>query len=59
MLNGAAVVWKVLKQRAVTTSTSHSEMMALAAGAKELQWATDFMSEIGYALQKNTILCRR
>jgi hypothetical protein len=48
MLNGAAVIWKVLKQRVVTTSTTHSEMIALAAGAKELQWATDFMAELGH-----------
>lgn len=48
MLNGAAVIWRVLKQRVVTTSTSHSEMIALAAGARELQWATDFMAEIGF-----------
>jgi hypothetical protein len=47
-LNGAAVIWKVLKQRVVTTSTAHSEMIALAAGAKELHWATDFMAELGY-----------
>jgi hypothetical protein len=47
-LNGAAVIWKVLKQRVVTTSTAHSEMIALQAGAKELQWATDFMAEMGY-----------
>lgn len=47
-LNGAAVTWKVLKQRVVTTSTAHSEMIALQAGAKELQWATDFMAEMGY-----------
>lgn len=48
MLNGAAVIWKVIKQRVVTTSTTHSEMIALAAGARELQWATDFMAEMGY-----------
>jgi len=48
MLNGAAVISRVLKQRVVTTSTAHSEMIALAAGAKELVWATDFMAEIGY-----------
>jgi hypothetical protein len=48
MLNGAAVIWKVLKQRVVTTSTAHSEMIALAAGARELQWATDFMAELGH-----------
>jgi hypothetical protein len=48
MLNGAAVIWKVLKQRVVTTSTAHSEMIALAAGTRELQWATDFMAEMGY-----------
>jgi hypothetical protein len=48
MLNGGAVIWKVLKQRVVTTSTAHSEMIALAAGARELQWATDFMAEIGH-----------
>jgi hypothetical protein len=48
MLNGAAVIWKVLKQRVITTSTAHSEMIALAAGARELQWATDFMAEMGY-----------
>jgi hypothetical protein len=48
MLNGAAVIWKVLKQRVVTTSTAHSEMIALQAGARELQWATDFMTEVGY-----------
>ena len=48
MLNGAAVIWKVLKQRVVTTSTAHSETIALAAGVKELQWATDYMAEMGY-----------
>jgi hypothetical protein len=48
MLNGAAVIWKVLKQRVVTTSTAHSEMIALAAGVRELQWASDFMAEMGY-----------
>jgi hypothetical protein len=47
-LYGAAVRWTVLKQRVVTTSTAHSEMIALQAGAKELQWATDFMAEMGY-----------
>ena len=48
MMNGGAVVTKVLKQRVVATSTTHSEMIALAAGAKELQWAVDFMAEMGY-----------
>jgi hypothetical protein len=47
-LNGAAVIWKVLKQRVVTTSTSHSEMIAMASGSKELHWATDFLAEMGY-----------
>jgi hypothetical protein len=47
-LNGAAVISKVLKQRVVTTSTSHSEMIALAAGTRELHWATDFMAELGH-----------
>jgi hypothetical protein len=47
-LNGAAVIGKVLKQRVVTTSTSHSEMIAMASGSKELHWATDFLAEMGY-----------
>jgi hypothetical protein len=42
------VIWKVLKQRVVTTSTAHSEMIALGAGTKELTWATDYMAEMGY-----------
>jgi hypothetical protein len=52
-LNGAAVIWKVLKQRVITTSTAHSETIALSAGAKELYWAKDFMAEIG--LEQSTI----
>jgi hypothetical protein len=48
MLNGGAVITRVLKQRVITTSTAHSEMLALAAGVKELQWAVDFMAEMGY-----------
>jgi len=47
-LNGAAVIFKVFKQRVVTTSTAHSEMIALAAGARELHWAADFMAEMGH-----------
>jgi hypothetical protein len=48
MLNGGAVITRVLKQRVITTSTAHSEMLALAAGVKELQWAVDFMAEMGH-----------
>lgn len=48
MLNGGAVITRVLKQRVITTSTAHSETLALAAGVKELQWAVDFMAEMGY-----------
>lgn len=47
-LNGGPVIFRVWKQRVVTTSTAHSEMIALAAGARELTWASDFMAEIGY-----------
>eukprot|EP00615_Pteridomonas_danica_P004897 CAMPEP_0114332642 /NCGR_PEP_ID=MMETSP0101-20121206/3223_1 /TAXON_ID=38822 ORGANISM="Pteridomonas danica, Strain PT" /NCGR_SAMPLE_ID=MMETSP0101 /ASSEMBLY_ACC=CAM_ASM_000211 /LENGTH=238 /DNA_ID=CAMNT_0001463393 /DNA_START=140 /DNA_END=856 /DNA_ORIENTATION=- len=48
MLNGAAVIVRVFKQRVVSTSTAHSEMIALAAGVKEVQWAVDFMTEMGH-----------
>ena len=48
MCNGAAVIARVLKQRVVTTSTAHSEMIALAAGTRELIWAKDFMAEMGH-----------
>ena len=47
-LNGAAVIWRALKQRVNTTATSHSEMNALASGIKELVWAVDHMNETGY-----------
>lgn len=46
-LNGAAVIWRALKQRVNTTATSHAEMNALASGIKELVWAVDHMDETG------------
>jgi hypothetical protein len=47
-LNGGPVIWRVLKQRVVTTSTPHSESIALASAVQELVWACDFMAEIGH-----------
>lgn len=47
-LNGGPVIWRVLKQRVVTTSTPHSESIALASAVQELVWACDFMAQIGY-----------
>ena len=48
MLNGGVVINRVLKQRVVSTSTAHSEMIALAAGVKEVMWASDYMKEMGF-----------
>ena len=42
------MIWRVLKQRVVTTSTPHSESIALASAVQELVWACDFMAEIGH-----------
>jgi len=47
MMNGGVIVNKVIKQRVVSTSTTHSESMALAAGVKEILWMSDFMKELG------------
>jgi hypothetical protein len=47
-LNGGPVIWRVTKQRVVTTSTPHSESIALASAVQELVWASDFMAEIGF-----------
>ena len=47
-LNGGPIIWRVLKQRVVTTSTPHSESIALASAIQEIIWARDFMAEIGH-----------
>ena len=48
MLNGAAIIWSSRRQRVNTTSTAHSEMIALTSGVMEIEWARDAMSEFGY-----------
>ena len=55
-LNGGPVIWRVMKQRVVTTSTPHSESIALASAVQELVWACDFMAEIGYEQQTVRLL---
>jgi hypothetical protein len=52
-LNGGPVIWRVLKQRVVATSTPHSESIALASAVQELVWACDLMAEMGY--EQNTV----
>jgi len=47
-LNGGPVIWRVMKQRVVTTSTPHSESIALASCVQELVWACDHMAEMGF-----------
>jgi hypothetical protein len=48
MLNGAAVIWSSRRQKVKATSTAHSEMIALDACVKELEWARFMMEELGY-----------
>ena len=48
MMNGAAVIWSSRRQRVNTTSTAHSEMIALASGVMEIEWARDLLQELGF-----------
>jgi len=55
-LNGGPIIWRVLKQRVVTTSTPHSESIALASAIQEIIWARDFMAETGHPQSTTRVL---
>ena len=47
-LAGGAVSWSSKKQHSVSTSTTEAEYIALSHAAKQAQWCSQFLREIGY-----------
>ena len=48
-LNGGAISWRAKKQSVVSTSTTQAEVVAAAAGAMEVVWLRDLVTELGAA----------
>ena len=56
MLNNGAIAWRSKRQVTVVLSTMEAEYMALTEAAKELKWARQFLSELGFAMDSATAL---
>jgi hypothetical protein len=56
MMFGAPVIWFSKKQPTVALSSCEAELIALVEGVKEGVWQRDFFKELGFKLDKPTVM---